>query len=433
MKILITNTVTLNGGDAAILVAIERHLYEVFGPAVEISIHDSQPEIAEELYPDRSFHPITATFIERRLPRIKYLRGLLRLFSFWRFSCAARSSAKGSRLLPTFLLTKREREHLNKYLECDLLISTGGTYLVEHYNMRIRLLELEMLAAARKKWILYTQSLGPFHRTGSEFARIFDKSSAIFLRDERSRQNLEAIGMDLSKCHVCHDVVFGLHDPDGRTQAMPADRSRVAISVRHWKHFTSGSMDTYRDAIRGLVQHLVENRNARVTFLSTCQGVEDYQFDDAEVARKIVETLPPNVKQDVEVDGDYHHPLDLQRKLGEYDVVVATRMHMSILALNAQIPVVNIAYEFKSQELFESVDLGDWVLDIETLHSDLLIQKTDLALDDKDSLRKTLRELLPKLKSSADRPRDWLAAEAASLAPGSKSDQTCAEIETKSP
>ena len=52
MKVLITNTVVLNGGDAAILLALERHVRAVFGAGVEIVVADTQPELARRYYPD---------------------------------------------------------------------------------------------------------------------------------------------------------------------------------------------------------------------------------------------------------------------------------------------------------------------------------------------------------------------------------------------
>jgi colanic acid/amylovoran biosynthesis protein len=36
-------------------------------------------------------------------------------------------------------------------------------------------------------------------------------------------------------------------------------------------------------------------------------------------------------------------------------------MHMAILALSAGVPVVPIAYEFKTSELFERLGMGHWV------------------------------------------------------------------------
>ena len=58
MKILITNTVSLNGGDSAILEGILRLLRMNFGQDTEFIIYDNQPEIARKYYPDLKFRKL---------------------------------------------------------------------------------------------------------------------------------------------------------------------------------------------------------------------------------------------------------------------------------------------------------------------------------------------------------------------------------------
>jgi colanic acid/amylovoran biosynthesis protein len=58
--------------------------------------------------------------------------------------------------------------------------------------------------------------------------------------------------------------------------------------------------------------------------------------------------------------------------MADADVVLATRMHMAILALTAGTPVVAIAYEFKTRELFRRMGLEHYVLDIESVDADAL-------------------------------------------------------------
>jgi colanic acid/amylovoran biosynthesis protein len=52
-------------------------------------------------------------------------------------------------------------------------------------------------------------------------------------------------------------------------------------------------------------------------------------------------------------------------------------MHMAILGLCAGVPVLAIAYEFKTTELFRSLGLNEWVHDIETVRAESLIRAVD--------------------------------------------------------
>ena len=57
-------------------------------------------------------------------------------------------------------------------------------------------------------------------------------------------------------------------------------------------------MGDTRLAIADLVKWLVETYGSKVTFLSTCQGVESYSYDDAMVAKQATPEVPPMLVKD---------------------------------------------------------------------------------------------------------------------------------------
>src|SRR5262249_9630352 len=63
------------------------------------------------------------------------------------------------------------------------------------------------------------------------------------------------------------------------------------------------------------------------------------------------------------------------------DWVVATRMHFAILALGVGTPVLPIAYEFKTDELFKSLGYDSEVPQIESLTSESLISAFDKSVE----------------------------------------------------
>src|SRR6185295_15612118 len=73
--------------------------------------------------------------------------------------------------------------------------------------------------------------------------------------------------------------------------------------------------------------------------------------------------------------------------LKDYDLVIATRMHMAILALSVGTPVLPIAYEFKMRELFERLGQERWVQDIEVISGDALIYAVDQFLRELPEIR----------------------------------------------
>ncbi len=63
MHVIIENTVALNTGDAAILVAIIDIIQETFGAGTRFSVFDSAPEVAAQYYPEIEFYPLTTAFL----------------------------------------------------------------------------------------------------------------------------------------------------------------------------------------------------------------------------------------------------------------------------------------------------------------------------------------------------------------------------------
>jgi colanic acid/amylovoran biosynthesis protein len=176
---------------------------------------------------------------------------------------------------------------------------------------------------------------------------------------------------------------------------------RVAISVRDWPHFERQSgesgMAAYVDAVAGLVRHLIDEYAAAIVFISTCQGVREYWTDDSLVAERVRDRLPPAMRTLVSIDRQFHRPEQLLECLAQHDIVVATRLHVAILALCAGIPVVPIVYEFKTRELFTRMDPDYPLQDIETLNADGLASAFRSVYARYDELRRAIK--------------NWVAAE----------------------
>jgi colanic acid/amylovoran biosynthesis protein len=366
MHVIIENTVALNTGDAAILVAIIDIVRETFGADTRVSVCDSEPQVAARLYPELSFHPLmTAT-----------LSGDLHLFGrSWR-TPLRRWLAKRQRANWQHATDGPAHDSLALYRSADLVISTGGTYLVEHYKLRNRFDELDKDIALGKSLVLFTQSLGPFSQPDNRarMKRIADAALLVLLRDAKSREHLREIGVTEERLEVVADSVFALARADWLAAPPPrasARPLRVAVSVRRWTHFDGHDRDTgmqrYEAAIAGAVTALVRERGAEVVFLSTCQGVPEYLYDDSQVADRIRDGLDADVQRAVSVDRDFHSPAALMLTLRGFDFAISTRMHMAILGLCAGLPVLPIAYEFKTTEVYKSIDQGEWVTDISAI------------------------------------------------------------------
>ncbi|MCG6135957.1 MAG: polysaccharide pyruvyl transferase family protein [Nostoc sp. LLA-1] len=427
MKILITNTVALNGGDAAILLSIVDILCREFGDDTEFIIYDSKPDIASRYYPQLTWRKLIFLRITE-LNSIKSLEQILikqiwyKISSFWYlkikpflFYLAAWCQVNRLKFISKIVLNKEELQDLYNYSSADLIVSTGGTYLVENYPLNPRIFDYQISLLMKRPLIFYTQSLGPFlnPKIRNQLRNIFNQSLLILLRDDLSFRYLEEIGVDKNKVHVSSDIVFSF-----KSQREPLRKEifssypknsplKIAISVRYWNKFKTISielgMNNFRSAMCAVTKYLVEQHNAEIIYLSTCQGIPEYWTDDSKFATEIYNLLPDSIQKKVTVNNNFHHPQNLVEMLTSYDLVIGTRMHMCILSLAAGIPVFPIAYEFKTKELFSRLGMSEWVQDIETINQMSLINSIEKFLNSLPQLKHDLMLEVEKEKERAVR------------------------------
>lgn len=454
VRVVVVNAVALNTGDAAILMGLVGALREAFGSRLTVQVADDQPATAAALYPELEF---VAGF-DARTPGES---GLARSVRRRRLEVAMWLMERSPRL-GRALLDPQGRTHLDRLAAADAVVSTGGTYFVEHYPIRRRAFELLAARAVGTPTFLYTQSMGPFRerRTRQLMRKVLGGASAIFLRDERSREHVLEIGIDPATVAVRPDAAFTLADspaPDrvwrGGTGGGEAEPSagpsagpsaaeaeavapggdepallrRVAVSVRHWREFgdrgRERGLDLYRRAVAAEVRRL-HAEGAEIVFVSTCQGVAEYWTDDSRFAGRLVDELLPDLER-VTVDGAFRSPQTLVRELAGFDMVIATRMHFAILALCAGVPVVPIAYEFKTRELFTQLGMAALLTDIAEITPEALREATEAARGSLYELRARIVEAVAALAPAAGEPARMIrdALEAKALAGKDRSDE----------
>jgi colanic acid/amylovoran biosynthesis protein len=401
MKIIVENTVCLNTGDAAILLAIRHILRTVWGEDLQFQVFDSQPEVAARLYPsseypDLEFHKLLSESVFKYNYDQNVLKNAIKPLYNRIVLGALRKFARGGHPAKA-LFSETDRRSLAIYRDADLVITTGGTYLVENYNLERRLNQFRIDAILGQDPVFFTQSLGPFDKEYNrrELKPVFDRSPLILLRDARSKEHISDLVADPGKCHVVADAVFALADTDRIAGILasngPAVTGRVAISVRHWNYVKGGGggMDRYLDAIRNIVTILVREQGKEVSFLSTCQGVPEYAHDDSKAAKAIVAGLDPEIAAHVSVDAAFHTPEQLMAAVKGFDFVVATRMHMMIMSLCVGTPVLPIAYEFKTKEVAKRIGVSDVLLDIDTVTAKEAGEKLKSFTQNLDHYRRT--------------------------------------------
>ena len=139
MRVLVSTIVALNPGDAAILRGTERLLQQAFGESVEVVAVDKNATAASALYPWMRFAPSLFApkqrgGIGRTITRLGYEHRLWR-FDAWRLRSAGRLMRYGWHRAAALFSSNGERNVLAEYLRADLVVASGGTYLVPTYDV----------------------------------------------------------------------------------------------------------------------------------------------------------------------------------------------------------------------------------------------------------------------------------------------------------
>ncbi len=422
MKIIISNTVTLNGGDFAILESLIKILKRTYGEHIDCKVYDSHANVASKYYPYINYRTSLYTKYDRKSSTKinKRLTSFIKKFSLNRLILAARLFSKKQYRIANLLLSKEERIDFNNYASADLIISTGGTYLVENYFLDARFFDYYFTLALNKPLIFFTQSLGPFRKPANKEAirKIFEKAALILLRDKASLNNLKDIGVNVSKARVCADVVFSdasSSELEVAKYSKTGTPLKVGISVRDWKFFTGRSqtegIEKYYNSIAAISEYITIKNKGEIVFISTCQGIKEYRFDDSITAKNIYALLSDEAKQKTSVDSNFHTPDQLKAIFKNFDIVISTRMHGAIQALNVGVPVLPIAYEFKTKELFSKLINKDFILDIDTIEEKQAVKIFDQFLTCLPEFRAALFDKVIEEHMSALKPIQYLKEE----------------------
>ncbi len=329
MNVLITNAVPLNGGDEALL----RGLIESIArrvPSARFSVLCRNLALCRRYLPDLDLAPDLEFAEAERYPR---------------------------------------DDVLVRYARADVVLSAPGGFFHDHYPIENRLVGLELAMGLGKPVMIIGQSLGPFWKPESiERVRgVFNRLTAIAARDQRSVDQLTAIGVNPDLIHLTADVAFlwrhlapELHQP-----RRSADLRTIGLCVRMWPLKDQDSARRTIAKAASLARTLLEaDADRRVVMISTCQGVEGY-WDDSQLSLEVRAALPAELAQRCVVDRDRRRPRELIAALGGLDAFIGMRLHGCLLAMLAGTPAFGLAYEPKTPEIYEQLGLADHQIDFE--------------------------------------------------------------------
>jgi colanic acid/amylovoran biosynthesis protein len=378
-RILITDNVVINAGDAAILLAMKDSLEAAFGPHAEVRCTFNGPpntlETYRTLYPELHLLPtITNAAFAWPVPSWNLFARMVRKTAIDRFMRAAEARRQG-RAVP--MLLPAERKLLEEFAEADLVVVTGGAPLSTSWTQpRARAERIGQYLVALelgKPLALYAMSVGPFTADDpfpDMLRPIMEQAVAVLCREEEAvRVVRERVGIATPNVHQTIDEAMLLTSRPPTKPIVPPQktRRRIGVCVHQW-HWLGDSdpearQRAFESRMAAVCRELLEEGDTDLVFLTTHQGVEGIHRDD-DVSERICAQLPESLRPLAHVTHEFIHPREFAYIMGQCDLAISSRLHGAIMSLVGGAPVIAFAYEPKTRGLMRQLDLEDCVLEM---------------------------------------------------------------------
>lgn len=306
--------------------------------------------------------------------------------------------------------TRDEAATLAACKRARIVVSKGGGFIYCEAARQVPFLMRMCLpiALAGKfagRVILFGQTIGPLHGFLARWIvrkTIVSSGAIIVAREEKTATLLGTLGIPDKQVLRCPDTAFLLRCSNTRRRQV-SERRRIAISVRPWMFpgmtNPAAYLNAYYDAV-GKVARVLLQRGSYVTLVAQVVS-NDASEDDRNACNEILKRFEPSSQPNV-VSG----PLPPARWIefyGEQDIVVATRAHSAVFALDAGTPVVAISYGPKGIGIMESAGLGGFAINIEAVTAPALLECIDRLDGHCLQVRALIREKVENNRSDLNR------------------------------
>lgn len=420
MKYALTHCYTdKNKGDAAIIVSTTQ-LIKKLDPIAEINMYSTFGVNDSQFKEEQKF---ISKFANTLFPGLFYQaqplftgKDFTRVFHFiWIFIKFLFLLITKNKMFLSLFFNKLEIKGITEFLSCDIVISKGGSYITsQNSSLRQTLSLIHMLypfilsKRYGKKIVIFSQSLGPVKGYFNRWLLKFSLSNVnhIYLREKLCVEKYTEI-KKLTKnvpTKFIPDSAFYLKDESALSHHdLVLDKSLLNVGFTIVDHafkyiqdpeVKQKKINIYKKALIDSMEFLINKKNAKIhIFPQVIAANSHLGHNDVRISKEI-ENLCYEMGMGESVTyhfGDYN-PMQLRNMYSSMDIFIGTRLHSVIFSLSKNVPSINIAYHgTKSQGILNSINgFKDFVIPIDDIDTDKLINKVELLLDNKEKLKKEL-------------------------------------------
>ena len=369
-KILLVNFhSTMNAGDLGLLISAREFLLRAF-PSCEIKVSTNWPD--EPAYNENGFialpSPWSLSGLNDDISIVQQVRKLLlNVFQLGNtnsrrtFSPGVDSLRSAYREAELIVSVPGNQFYSSGRFGWPFPVSISGTLLAHRY---------------RKPLVVLPQSIGPLKRWWERalIRKSFGKARQVYLRDDKSLELAEQIGLPMEKVYYLPDLALSLL-PSEAAQAtevlfnagvdLEQPKLGVTLISRMNRSFDSQVMQNYYTEIGKALAGFSKKHTVQIVFFNQVVGPTSVETDGIPTAL-VVNNLREQGADVFHVD-ETVTPSLLKACYGQMDAFVATRLHSGIYAIGMAVPTLFIGYLTKTQGMVRSLQIEDDFLDISVL------------------------------------------------------------------
>lgn len=298
---------------------------------------------------------------------------------------------------------------------------TGGDSFSDLYGMRqfvLGFLRRWLVLLYGKRLIMLPQTYGPFRRRLSKvMARyVLRRAERVYCRDHEGVEFVRAlVGPRYGdKVRFAPDVAFVL-DPRAPDvlRIVPDDglfssgRVIVGLNVSGLLYHDKdggrsfGLAVDYRRLVRRVAESFLENEQCVLLLMPHVFPPCGFEYESDPLAcQSLYDDLAPRYAGRVFLAKGPYDQAEAKHLIGRCDFFVGSRMHACIAALSQGIPAVGLAYSKKFAGVFESVGVGDLVVDLRQGGTEAVSKAMCDAFTQRHTWRQQLATALPRIRET---------------------------------
>ena len=299
---------------------------------------------------------------------------------------------------------------------------TGGDSFSDIYGLRrlcIGCLRKWLVLLYGKRLVMLPQTYGPFKgRMARALARsILRRADVVYSRDlECLGYARQILGDRLAgKARFSPDVAFVL-DPrvpaelgivpsaEMRTQGpvvVGLNVSGLLYSGGYTHDNMFGLKADYPNLVRQVARRLLDRQGVVVLLVPHVFPAGDMECEsDPKACRRLYEALCPEYPGRVFLAQGHYDQAEVKYVIGLCDFFVGSRMHACIAAMSQGIPAVGLAYSKKFKGVFDTVGVGDCVVDLRACDEASACAAVEDAFARRQAIHEHLMQAMPQVRSS---------------------------------